>query len=91
VKLTPILTEKSLAQSKEGRYAFWVDKGLNKHKIKLLAEETFGVKVLKVHTQNYVGETKKTNAGKIKRTMPKKKAIITLGGKDKIDLFEEKK
>jgi len=40
---------------------------------------------------NIVGEVKRTNQGKKRTTKPKKKAMVILDGKDKIDLFGETK
>lgn len=91
MKLIPILTEKSLAAAQNGHYTFWVDRRLNKHKIKKLIGEVFDVSVVKVRTLNVAGEIKKTYQGKIKKVMPRKKAMVTLKGKDKIDIFEGKK
>lgn len=91
MKLDPILTEKSLEEAKKGKYTFWVGRNMTKHKIKKLIGDVFGVSVVRVRTMNYVGETKKTNTGKIKRIMPRKKAVVTLKEKEKIDLFETKK
>ncbi len=39
----------------------------------------------------YKGRTKKTYTGKVKIIKPRKKAIVTLKDKEKIDLFEESK
>lgn len=91
MRLQPVLTEKSLSEAKKGNYTFWVDRGLTKHQIRKVISETFEVKVVRVRTLNVAGETKKTMTGRKRVTMPRKKAIVTLGEKDKIDLFEEKK
>lgn len=88
-KLTPVLTEKSLRAVKDGSYTFRVDSSLTKHAIKSLVEEVFGVKVKKVRTIKEHGETKRTWRGVKREVMPSKKAIVSLKGKDKIDLFEE--
>jgi large subunit ribosomal protein L23 len=91
MKLIPVLTEKSLEQAKRGNYTFWVDRNLTKHQIKKLVSEVFAVNVVRVRTANIAGETKKTLM-RVKRVIqPRKKAIVTLRDKDKIDLFEEKK
>ena len=89
MKLTPILTEKSMNDAKEGRYTFWVGMHLNKFQIKELVESTFKVKVKSVKVIKKGGEIKKTNTRRIKSFLPQKKAIVKLGEKDKIDLFEE--
>ncbi len=89
--LQPVLTEKSLEEAKKGNYTFWVDKHLTKPQIKIKINEVFGVNVVKVRTLNVAGEIKKTIMGRKKIVKPKKKAIVTLKEKEKIDLFEEKK
>jgi len=91
MKLTPVLTEKSMSEAKKGIYTFFVDKNLNKRQIRKTIEDVFEVKVVKVRTINIVGEVRRTNTGKKRTTKPKKKAMITLDGKDKIDLFGEAK
>lgn len=90
-KLIPVLTEKSLEEAKRGKYTFWVGRNMTKYQIKKLISDVFEVSVVKVRTMNYVGETKRTQTGKIKRVMPRKKAVVTLKEKEKIDLFESKK
>lgn len=91
MKLEPVLTEKSLEQAKKGKYTFWVDRRLTKHKIRCLIDRVFSVHVKKVRTVNVPGEKKRTIKGKKRVVQPKKKAIVTLGEKEKLDLFEEKK
>lgn len=90
-KLIPVLTEKSLEQAKNGNYTFWVDRDLTKHQIKKLVSQVFGVNVVRVRTMNVTGETKKTLTGRKREIQPRKKAIVTLKEKEKIDLFEAKK
>lgn len=91
MKPEPVLTEKSLEQAKKGNYTFWVDRNFTKHQIKKLVGEVFGVNVVRVRTANIAGETKKTLAGVRRVVQSRKKAIVTLKEKEKIDLFEEKK
>lgn len=91
MKPEPVLTEKSLEQAKKGNYTFWVDRNLTKHQIKKLVGEMFGVNVIRVRTANIAGENKKTLAGVRRVVQSRKKAIVTLKEKEKIDLFEEKK
>jgi len=88
MKLLPVLTEKSLNEAKEGNYTFWVDTGMNKAQIKKAVEEIFGVSVSRVRTMNYKGRREKDSRGRIRRVFPRKKAIVTVGEKEKIDLFE---
>ena len=91
MKLIPVLTEKSLRMAKEGKYTFWVDRNITKPQVKKLVSSIFKVTVVSVRTINLAGETKRTMAGKKKIIKPRKKAVVALKGKDKIDLFEEKK
>jgi large subunit ribosomal protein L23 len=91
MKLRPVLTEKSMSEAKKGNYTFFVEKNMNKRQIRKMIEEIFGVSVVKVRTMNVAGEVKRTNMGKKRIIKPKKKAIVTLEGKDKIDLFGEAK
>jgi len=91
MKLTPVLTEKSLSEVSKGRYTFLVDPSFTKHAIRKLVETTFGVKVVAIKTMNVKGEKRRTMAGRKRIIMPTKKAVVTLGEKDKITLFEEVK
>jgi len=91
MKLRPVLTEKSMGEAKKGNYTFFVEKNMNKRQIRKMIEEIFEVSVVKVRTMNVAGEVKRTNMGKKRIIKPKKKAIVTLEGKDKIDLFGEVK
>ena len=91
MKLEPIITEKATNLAKEGKYSFRVDKGLTKDQIRELVSKTFGVKVLSVHTIKERGEVRKTSSGRKRIVKPTKKAIVQLGDKEKIDLFESKK
>lgn len=77
--------------AKEGKYTFWVDRNITKPQVKKLVSSIFKVTVVSVRTINLAGESKRTMAGKKKIIKPRKKAVVTLKGKDKIDLFEEKK
>lgn len=90
MKLEPVLTEKSLNLAKDGKYTFWVGPSFSKDQIKKQVGEVFGVKVKRVRTANVAGGKKRTAMGRIRKIMPRKKAIVELEGKDTIDLFETK-
>jgi large subunit ribosomal protein L23 len=90
-KLEAVFTEKTLNEAKKGRYTFRVDKGLNKHQIKEMVEKMFGVNVTDIKTMNESGEVKRTLLGRKRIILPKKKAIVSLKDKEKIDIFEETK
>ena len=90
MKLTPIFTEKSMMQAKNGLFSFWVLPTLTKYQIKKSIEDAFDVKVGTIRTQNYKKYVNKSMRGKIVTKSAKKKALITLKS-GKIDIFEEPK
>ena len=89
--LEPVLTEKSLDQAKKGNYTFWVDRNLTKTQIKKLISDVFSVTVKRVRTIKVAGRIKRAFSGRKRTIQPRKKAIVILANKDKIDLFESKK
>lgn len=91
VLIKPIITEKYTAEAEKfNRYGFVVDKRANKLEIKSAVEKMYGVNVVKVNTQQYVGKIKMRNTtrglavGRINRN---KKAVVTLKEGDKIDFY----
>lgn len=91
ILIKPILTEKMTAQGEKlNRYGFIVDQRANKLQIKVAVESMYGVVVSDVNTMNYDGKFKSryTKAGMLEgRTNRYKKAIVTLGGEEKIDFY----
>ena len=87
MKLIPILTEKSLNQAKKGNYTFWVDRGMSRYQIKKLVNGLYDVHVKRVRTINVSGETKRSLQGRKRIIQPRKKAIVILSEKEKIDAF----
>jgi large subunit ribosomal protein L23 len=87
VILKPIVSEKSYALIDENSYTFLVHPDANKVQIRQAVEEIWGVKVLKVNTQNRSGKVKATRMGKGKRK-DTRRAIVKLAEGDKIELFE---
>jgi large subunit ribosomal protein L23 len=87
VILKPIVSEKSYALIDENAYTFLVHPDANKVQIRQAVEEIWGVKVLKVNTQNRSGKVKATRMGKGKRKNTRR-AIVKLAEGDKIELFE---
>lgn len=86
--LRPIVTEKSTAlKATEGKVQFRVHPKANKIEIKKAIEEIFNVKVIDVHTQNYIGKIKRLGRYEGKRP-DWKKAIVTLAEGQTIDIFE---
>ncbi len=73
--LRPYLTEKSLAQSKKGRYTFVAPVGYSSHKIREAVEEGFNIKVAHVWLIN--------------RQKRKRLAVVSLKeGSPPINVFE---
>ena len=82
----PIVTERSMADARERRYTFAVDKTANKVEIAKAVEELFNVTVKKVNTLNVKPKKKRVRyiAG---YTRTWKKAMVTLAEGDTIELF----
>ena len=89
VVIEPIVSEKSYALLDQGVYTFKVHPESNKIQIRQAIEAIFGVKVDRVNTLNRQGKRKRNRK---KMTFGKrpdtKRAIVTLQGDDRIDLFE---
>jgi large subunit ribosomal protein L23 len=89
VIVRPILTERSTTlKEKQNQYIFEVLPEATKPDIRHAVEEIFKVKVLSVRTMNVLGKFRRLG-----RSMGKKpdwkKAIVTLGEGQKIDLVEQ--
>ncbi len=89
VVIRPVVSEKSYALNDTGAYTFVVHPDANKIQIRQAVESIFGVRVLKVNTLNRPGKRKRNRRsptfGKRSDT---KRAIVTLIGDDRIELFE---
>lgn len=87
--LRPIISEKSLDLARKNKYTFKVDRTANKPEIKKATEKVFEVKVLKVQTVTVPGKTYRSGKKWIIRKRGNwKKAIVTIHGDKRIDLFE---
>jgi large subunit ribosomal protein L23 len=84
----PLLTEKSMDLSHEGKYTFRVAKDSNKIEIADAIESIFSVKVLKVNTVNVKGKKRRVGRYPEGYTKDWKKAIVTLEIGQSIDVFE---
>jgi large subunit ribosomal protein L23 len=89
VILRPVVSEKSYALQEANAYTFLVHPDANKIEIRQAVESIFGVRVAKVNTMNRPGKRKRnrraTTFGKRPDT---KRAVVTLAGEDRIELFE---
>ena len=83
----PLITEKGTTLQAQGKYAFEIAGGANKHQIKQAVEKAFKVKVTAINVMTVPGKKKRMGKGII-LTHPWKKAIVTLKPGDKIELFE---
>ncbi len=85
----PLITEKSLRLSREGKYVFEVLPDANKLEIKRAVEHLFRVRVDNVHIIRMKGKPRTMFWGRrtTGRTKDWKKAIVTVK-EGKIDIFE---
>lgn len=90
MKITPILTEKSLSLVKAGWYSFWVPVGFNKSKIKKAIGEAFAVHVKKTRAINYKKRIIKNSRGRLVTEQARKKAMVALAEGEKIEAFSSK-
>ena len=83
----PLITEKNTVLQAQGKYAFKVAEGANKHQIKQAVEKAFKVKVIAVNVMTVPGKERRIGRREV-LTHFWKKAIVTLKPGDKIELFE---
>ncbi len=89
VILRPIVSEKSYALLDDGAYTFVVHPDANKVEIRQAVEAIFNVRVRKVNTLNRKGKRKRNRrAFTYGKRSDTKRAVVTLAGGDRIDLFE---
>ena len=84
---TVVLTEKAtLLSEKLNQYVFRVSPRANKIQIKQAVEVLMKKKVVRVNTANYAGKKKRERRADFGRRAHWKKAIVTLGEGEKINL-----
>lgn len=88
VILRPLITEKATRLGGENKYAFEVRRQANKVQIKAAVEKAFDVRVEAVNVMIMKGKPRRTRSGRIKHRPDWKKAVVTLGEGDKLELFE---
>jgi len=90
VLLRPIVSEKSYALMDDGVYVFAVAPEATKIEVRQAVEAAFGVRVSKVNTLNRKGKRRRNRRSNTFGTRPStKRAVVTLAGGDRIDLFEK--
>ena len=88
VILKPVVSEKSYALLDDGVYTFVVRPDANKTEIRQAVESIFNVRVANVNTLNRKGKRKRNRRQATYGRRPDtKRAIVTLVGDDRIDLF----
>lgn len=85
--IAPVVSEKSYGGVQYKRYSFFVDLRATKSQIKNAIEEIFNVSVLKISTSNIKSKPRRLGRS-VGRSSKRKKAVVTLSKKDKIDFFE---
>ena len=87
VILKPVITEKTMAITAEGKYTFIVAPTADKIEIGNAVEKLFGVHVQKVNTMSVKSKPKRVRYQTPGRTRTWKKAIVTLAPGETIELF----
>ena len=89
VIIRPVVSEKSYGLLDSGVYTFVVHPDANKIEIRQAVEQIFNVRVAKVNTLNRKGKRKRNRRAFTFGSRPDtKRAVVTLAGDDRIDLFE---
>ena len=89
VIIQPVVSEKSYGLLDDGVYTFVVHPDSNKTEIRQAVETIFNVRVAKVNTLNRKGKRKRNRRQPTFGKRPDtKRAIVTLAGGDRIELFE---
>ncbi|HEY3910513.1 MAG TPA: 50S ribosomal protein L23 [Stellaceae bacterium] len=82
---TPVITEKATNVSEHNQVIFRVPLSATKREVKIAVEGLFNVKVTAVNTIRVLGKVKRAR-GRIGRRSDVKKAIVTLGEGQRIDV-----
>jgi len=88
--LKPVITERTMSEMSDKKYAFYVHPDATKTQVKEAVEKMFeGTKVEKVNTMNLDGKKKRTRTIKYGTTPKRKKAIVMLKPDSKeIEIFQ---
>ncbi len=86
VLLRPVITEKSMSGTNEGRYTFAVVKDANKREIAAAVAEAFKVDVVAVNTSVVHGKTRRLGR-RIGRRSDWKKAVVTIAAGQRIERY----
>jgi large subunit ribosomal protein L23 len=89
--LRPVISEKSMDETKRAKYTFRVHGSANKLQVKQAIEELFKVDVLTVNVSVTKPKEKSRNRGRsriVGWSSAWKKAVVTLAAGQKIEFFE---
>ena len=84
----PVVTEKSTILGEQGKYVFEVAREANKIEVRHAVEVIFKVDVRSVNIVKVHGKEKRMGLRSRGMTKPWKKAIVTLGEGQRIELFQ---
>jgi large subunit ribosomal protein L23 len=91
VVLQPVISEKSMDETRRGKYTFRVHVDANKFQVKSAVEELFKVHVTEVNVLTTKAKEKSLNRRRGRQrgwTSPWKKAIVSIASGEKIEFFE---
>lgn len=86
VLLRPIVTEKSMGMTNEGRYTFEVRKSATKQEIAEAVAEAFKVDVVDVNVISVRGKARRLGR-RVGRTSDRKKAVVTVAPGQRIERY----
>ncbi len=86
VLLRPIITEKSMTQTNNGKYTFEVRTSASKQEIAEAVAEAFKVDVLEVNIIAVHGKTRRLGR-RVGRTPDRKKAVVTVAKGQRIERY----
>lgn len=85
----PLITEKSINNTKSGNYTFAVEIAYTKNQIKSIIEKQYKVNVIDIKTISMHGKSRKNaRTGRKSKTSAWKKAIVKIAKDQKIPVFE---
>ena len=91
VVLMPVISEKSMDETRRGKYTFRVHTDANKFQVKDAVEELFKVHVTEVNVLTTKSKEKSLNRRRGRQrgwTSPWKKAVVSIAAGEKIEFFE---
>lgn len=87
VVIRPVISEKSMARMRQGKYTFEVAIDANKTEIRAAVEEIFSVRVVRVNTIRQAGKFRRM--GRSSGLTPQgKRAVVTVEAGQTIKAFE---